>query len=166
MAAASVPFGPTTSSNSHDEHSRTSRTTNTMDLDHHPKRTHHQSHSKPRRSFEAGAHEVPSGPNPISNRTLRLKCSMKCRRNLVGRNERVMVAFKVFDEMPKRDSVVWNDQMMAAFKVFDEMPKRNLVVWNDQMMAAFKVFDEMPLRNLVIWNDQLMAAFKVFDEMP
>ncbi|KAJ9543455.1 hypothetical protein OSB04_023162 [Centaurea solstitialis] len=69
MAVRSVPFEPTTS-NSNDKPSRTSSTT-TMDFDHHhhPKRTHHdQSHSKPRRSFEAGAHEVPSGPNPISNR--------------------------------------------------------------------------------------------------
>lgn len=66
MAATSVPFEPTTSSR--DEPSRTSTTT-TMNFDHHPKRTtHHQSHSKSTRSFEAGAHEVPSGPNPISNR--------------------------------------------------------------------------------------------------
>ncbi|PKI64796.1 CLAVATA3/ESR (CLE)-related protein TDIF-like [Punica granatum] len=39
----------------------------------HPKpstanKRHRSSSSTPRREFEAGAHEVPSGPNPISNR--------------------------------------------------------------------------------------------------
>ncbi|XP_052620056.1 CLAVATA3/ESR (CLE)-related protein TDIF-like [Lactuca sativa] len=62
MAAASFPSEATTSS--YDESSRTSTTT----MDFRPKRSHRQSHSKPTRSFEAGAHEVPSGPNPISNR--------------------------------------------------------------------------------------------------
>ncbi|KAI7751790.1 hypothetical protein M8C21_012757 [Ambrosia artemisiifolia] len=66
MTVASLPtHQPTTSSNSHDESSRSPTTT----TDFRPKRTrNHQSHPKPTRSFEAGAHEVPSGPNPISNR--------------------------------------------------------------------------------------------------
>ena len=55
---------------------------------------------------------------------------MKYGRNLVGRNDQVMVAFEVFDEMPRRDSMVLNDLMRVAFKVF-----------------AFKVFDEMPKRD-------------------
>lgn len=64
MAVASHPSEPTTSS--HDHESPKSSTT-TMNF--HRKRTHdHQAHPKPTRSFEAGAHEVPSGPNPISNR--------------------------------------------------------------------------------------------------
>ncbi|KAL4587974.1 hypothetical protein LXL04_000851 [Taraxacum kok-saghyz] len=63
MSTASLP-----TASSHDESSRTSSSTTTMDF--RPKRTHHhQSHRKRARSFEAGAHEVPSGPNPISNRT-------------------------------------------------------------------------------------------------
>ncbi|KAI3829824.1 hypothetical protein L1987_03952 [Smallanthus sonchifolius] len=62
--ASSLPTAPTTSS-SHDESSRPSTTTTEF----RPKRTHdHQSHPKSTRSFEAGEHEVPSGPNPISNR--------------------------------------------------------------------------------------------------
>ncbi|KAK9057427.1 hypothetical protein SSX86_022262 [Deinandra increscens subsp. villosa] len=65
MEVASLPTESTTS-NSHDESSRSSSTTTTG---FHPKRTHdHQSHPKSARSFQAGAHEVPSGPNPISNR--------------------------------------------------------------------------------------------------
>nr|A1EC31.1 RecName: Full=CLAVATA3/ESR (CLE)-related protein TDIF; AltName: Full=Tracheary element differentiation inhibitory factor; Contains: RecName: Full=TDIFp; Flags: Precursor [Zinnia elegans]ABL67522.1 CLAVATA3/ESR-related protein precursor [Zinnia elegans] len=66
MEVTSLPTHQPTSSNSHDESSTSSTATTTTDL--HPKRTHHQSHPKPTRSFEAGAHEVPSGPNPISNR--------------------------------------------------------------------------------------------------
>ncbi|XP_042482659.1 CLAVATA3/ESR (CLE)-related protein TDIF-like [Macadamia integrifolia] len=44
----------------------TSTSQTTMDLHpHNTKTTHHSSSS---RQFEAGEHEVPSGPNPISNR--------------------------------------------------------------------------------------------------
>ncbi|KAL8215071.1 hypothetical protein R6Q57_004520 [Mikania cordata] len=59
----------TTTFSSHDETSRsTTATTTTTTTNFRPKRTHdHQSHPKSTRSFEAGAHEVPSGPNPISN---------------------------------------------------------------------------------------------------
>ncbi|KAK9069027.1 hypothetical protein SSX86_013143 [Deinandra increscens subsp. villosa] len=61
MARASPPTAQPPSTN---ESSRSS--TSTMVF--HPKSDHHGSDSKSTRSFESGAHEVPSGPNPISNR--------------------------------------------------------------------------------------------------
>ncbi|KAM0050963.1 hypothetical protein Hdeb2414_s0007g00229831 [Helianthus debilis subsp. tardiflorus] len=64
MEVASLPTHQATFSNSQDESSRSPTTT--TDFRH--QRTRHQSHPKPTRSFEAAAHEVPSGPNPISNR--------------------------------------------------------------------------------------------------
>ncbi|KAK1428471.1 hypothetical protein QVD17_17306 [Tagetes erecta] len=68
MAVASLPAEPTTGSHDEPSRSTTAAATTTTTTEFRPKRAHHQSHPKPTRSFEAGAHEVPSGPNPISNR--------------------------------------------------------------------------------------------------
>ncbi|PKA53082.1 Pentatricopeptide repeat-containing protein [Apostasia shenzhenica] len=103
------------------------------------------------------------------------------------------IAWKVFDEMPKRNVVSWNSilsahlrtaDVLAARRVFDEMPVKDVVSWNSMasgyaragdMERATELFQAMPERNSASWNGMISAwiergdmdsARKLFDEMP
>ncbi|KAK9282139.1 hypothetical protein L1049_005051 [Liquidambar formosana] len=72
IMASSIPASRLLSESSASATTPTTTTTTTTTTNLHPQKTQ-KSHTSPStsthdREFEAGAHEVPSGPNPISNR--------------------------------------------------------------------------------------------------
>ncbi|KAJ9558636.1 hypothetical protein OSB04_013250 [Centaurea solstitialis] len=88
-------------------------------------------------------------------------------------NYQIKEAWKLFDEMPHRDTFAWNSTidgyvengcLEEPLELFKKMPK-----------PAIDVFDETPLKNTVIWNSMISGyvkhelicvSCKMFDEMP
>ncbi|PKA45654.1 Pentatricopeptide repeat-containing protein [Apostasia shenzhenica] len=95
------------------------------------------------------------------------------------KNEMLVAARKVFDEMPERDVVSWNamiagyvgnGNMDAGRELFWLMPERDIVSWNTmidghakigEVSIARELFDSMPERNLVSWNVMLALYTRV-----
>ncbi|KAF9596265.1 hypothetical protein IFM89_008500 [Coptis chinensis] len=102
-------------------------------------------------------------------------------------------ARKLFDEMPKRDTVTWNimircyienDRIIEARELFDKMDEKSTVSWNSMVMAytqerrlhiALKLFLAMPYKDVVSWtsivtgfcrDSQIMDGYRLFMQMP
>ncbi|PIA28687.1 hypothetical protein AQUCO_06700010v1 [Aquilegia coerulea] len=105
----------------------------------------------------------------------------------------MVLARKVFDEMPHRNQVVWtsvvvgyarNGDTCMSRELFDCMPEKDSAAYNAMIDAYVKVgnlrfarelFNEMPERNIVSWttlidgyckNGDLDSARLLFDAMP
>ncbi|KAF6168769.1 hypothetical protein GIB67_012167 [Kingdonia uniflora] len=102
-------------------------------------------------------------------------------------------ARRLFDEMPKRNTVTWNCMISGyvqnwriaeAHRLFDVMVDRNIVSWTallsgyakcGRLEEAKNLFDSMPERNVVCWNSMISGyvsngrieeARELFNEMP
>ncbi|KAF5195551.1 Pentatricopeptide repeat-containing protein [Thalictrum thalictroides] len=105
----------------------------------------------------------------------------------------MVLARKVFDEMPYRNQVVWtsvvvgyarNGDTCMSRELFDSMPEKDSAAYNAMIDAYVKsgnlrfareLFNEMPERNIVSWttlidgyckNGDLDCARLLFDAMP
>uniref|UniRef100_A0ACD5XMG4 Uncharacterized protein n=1 Tax=Avena sativa TaxID=4498 RepID=A0ACD5XMG4_AVESA len=110
-----------------------------------------------------------------------------------SKNDGFLEASKVFDEMPRRDTVSWNSVMAAmlrqgevadARRMFEDMPEKDTVSWNTmldgytkagEMEEAFRLFQRIPERNVVSWSTVVSGYCKkgdmemarvIFDKMP
>ncbi|GAB4851336.1 hypothetical protein Ancab_030729 [Ancistrocladus abbreviatus] len=109
------------------------------------------------------------------------------------RNGLVKEAHKLFDEMPRRNTVTWNAMIRGCFQngqinqavhLFHQMPARDIFSYNTvicgfmhcgDVATAEDVFDHMPFRDVVTWNTMISGyirneliheAFRVFHTMP
>ncbi|XP_061359507.1 pentatricopeptide repeat-containing protein At4g02750-like [Gastrolobium bilobum] len=109
------------------------------------------------------------------------------------RNGHCDLALRVFDAMPRRNSVSYNVMISGYLRnckfnrardLFEKMPERDLFSWNVMLTGyvknrrlgeARKLFDLMPEKDVVSWNAMLSGyvrngyineAKEFFDEMP
>ncbi|XP_031248619.1 pentatricopeptide repeat-containing protein At1g08070, chloroplastic-like [Pistacia vera] len=91
------------------------------------------------------------------------------------------LAWRVFEEMTKRDVVSWNlmigaymehGEIDCAMGLFDFMPERSIVTWNSvvsglskegNMELARSVFEKMPEKNEVSWNSMISGYARIGD---
>ncbi|GMN40261.1 hypothetical protein TIFTF001_009481 [Ficus carica] len=94
---------------------------------------------------------------------------------------RIDDARKMFDKMPRKDSVAWNSmldayasngQMDIAMELFDAMPVKDLSSYNivvsgfageKRIKSARNMFDKMPVRDVVSWNSMILACINAGD---
>ncbi|PKA53566.1 Pentatricopeptide repeat-containing protein [Apostasia shenzhenica] len=87
----------------------------------------------------------------------------------------VRLGYKVFEEMPERNLVVWTAIIRSYLSIgdtgtarhlFDQLEERDLILWNTMisgyiehgdMASAQKLFEEMPAYDIMSWNTLLLA---------
>lgn len=113
-----------------------------------------------------------------------LDCDTVTYNSMIGgyiKNDRIVDARKVFDEMLHQDVVSWNTMIAGyvgngdmddAKELFWMMPERDIVSWNSmidgfarigEVSIARELFDSMPVRNSVSWNVLLALYARVKD---
>lgn len=107
-------------------------------------------------------------------------------------SDKLDYAYRVFEEIPEKDSVSNNSMICAylarceiepAMQLFDSMPARDVITWNSvisglsktgNMELAHSLFQQMPDRNHFSWNvmisgfvriSDMQAAQSIFDQM-